>query len=286
MSEGGQFQEAEVIQRQILQITEKTQGPDASSTIFALGSLGQTLEHRGAYAEAEKYLQEALTRFQRTGLANQLDAFICVKELAMLGLLQGYPADAGKLLAEALPRSIQRLGADHYITLFMQRVMGRALADAGRLDEAEARLKETLSAQLLPTASQEHHGTARTQLYLGRVLVEKGKPDEAEPLLKAALTLFRSDVSSKSRPELATQAANWLGAIRLARKDYSNAESLLLSGADQFFRPNAEMSPNERRLAVGHIVKLYEVWGKSEPAAEWRRKLDALPAAHLTEKSQ
>jgi hypothetical protein len=117
-------------------------------------------------------------------------------------------------------------------------------------------------------------GTGRTLLYLGRILVERGKPDEAEPLLQEALKIFGEHLPMK--PELAPQAANWLGAIQVARKDYSNAETLLLSGNDHFFAPATEMSPNERRLAVGHIVKLYQSWDKPEQAATWQKKLDQL----------
>ena len=35
------------------------------------------------------------------------------------------------------------------------------------------------------------------------------------------------------------------------------------------------MSPNEQRLAVGHIVKLYQAWDKPEKAATWQRRLDS-----------
>ena len=194
----------------------------------------------------------------------------------MLRLLQGHPADAEKLLVDALPRSIQSLGPEHYVTLHLQRVFGRVLADEGRLDEAEARLKTTRSAQLRTKINEDPHGTARTELYLGGVLVEEGKPDEAEPLLKEALAFFGEDEASKSRPELAAQAANWLGTIQLGHKDYSGAETLLLPGSDRFFTPGVEMSPNERHVAVGHIVSLYAAWGKQEQAAVWQKKLDAL----------
>jgi hypothetical protein len=78
------------------------------------------------------------------------------------------------------------------------------------------------------------------------------------------------------KPELSPQAANWLGAIEVARKNYPEAETQLLSGTDQFFLPSAEMSPHERRLAVGHIVKLYEAWNKPDQAAAWQKKLDQL----------
>jgi len=158
--------------------------------------------------------------------------------------------------------------------LQIQRILARAFSEERRLEEAEALGKETLNAQHRVKA--DPYGTARTQLSLGRVLVENGKPDEAEPLLQESLKFFRGDVSSKSRPELAAQVANWLGAIQVARKAYPEAESLLLSGSDAFFAPGAEMSPNERRVAVSHILKLYRDWGKPEQTAIWQKKLDGL----------
>ena len=96
--------------------------------------------------------------------------------------------------------------------------------------------------------------------------------------------MFRQDAASKPTPELAAQAENWLGVIQLARKAYPEAEALMLPGADQLFAAKAEMSPNERRVAVGHIVKLYEAWDRPKEAAAWQRKLDGLakpPANNL-----
>ena len=123
-------------------------------------------------------------------------------------------------------------------------------------------------------------GTGRALLVLGRALVEQGKLDEAEPLLKEALTVFREH--NPKREALAAQAANWLGAIQVDRKAYPEAEALLLPDSDQFFAPTAEMSPNERRLAVGHIVKLYQAWDRPKDAAAWQRKLDELAKPQAT----
>jgi hypothetical protein len=36
------------------------------------------------------------------------------------------------------------------------------------------------------------------------------------------------------------------------------------------------MSPNERRVAIGHIVSLYQAWGKPEQTVTWQKKLDGL----------
>jgi tetratricopeptide (TPR) repeat protein len=210
---------------------------------------------------------------QRNGWADRQDGIICVKELALARLEQGDPAEAEKLLEEVRPRAIQKLGPDHLMTLHVQRVLARALAEEGKLDKAEVLCKETLNARRRSKASQEAYGTARTQLILGRVLVQGGKLDEAEPLLQEALAFFREDPVSKPRPELAAQAANWLGAIQLARKNYPEAGTLLLQDPDQFFTPAVDMTPNERRLAVGHIVNFYQATGKPDLAANWQRKL-------------
>ncbi len=276
LAEQGKLQEAEPIARQILQIRERVLGPNDPATISSLGDFGELLQLRGSNAEAEPYVREALTRLQRNGFADKHDGFLCVKELAMTRLLQGDPAEAGKLLEEALVRARKRLGPDNVLTLFIQRVLVRALAEEGRLVEAEALGKETLNARLSTRANQDDVGTGRTLLYLGRVLVEESKLDEAEPRLQEALTIFRKDASIKARPELAGQAANWLGAIQLARKAYPQAEALMLPGSERFFAADVEMSPHERRLAVGHIVKLYEAWDRPKDAAAWQGKLDNL----------
>ena len=194
----------------------------------------------------------------------------------MCRLQQGDPAGAVKSLEEISPRAVTNLGPDHMITLHVQRVLGRALAEKGELARAEKLCKETLDLRSRSQASQEAYGTARTQLTLGRVLVEQGKPEEAEPVLQAALKFFREDPVSKPRPELAAQAANWLGTIQLQRKDYAKAEPLLLSGSDQFFAPASDMTPSERRVAVGHIVRLYQAWEKPEQAGGWQKKLATL----------
>jgi serine/threonine protein kinase len=276
--ETGQSQEAERLARQVLQIRQRL-WQDDPDTIHSLENLGLVLSARGgAWAEAEHYIREARARFERLqpGFADTQNGLSCIKEIAILRLLQGDPAEAEKLMEEALPRARQRLGPDHNYTLFIQRVLVRALAEVGRLDEAEALGKETLDARLRTRVNQDEFGTARTMLYLGRVLVQENKLDEAEPWLQEALTTFLRDGSMKSRPELAAQAENWLGAIQIGRKAYPQAEALMLPGSGLFFAAKAEISPNERRLAVGHIVRLYEAWEKPEEAAVWRQKLDGL----------
>jgi tetratricopeptide (TPR) repeat protein len=278
LSEGGQLREAEALYLEVLQDMEKVLGPDDFGTICALVSLGQTFSLQGSQREAERCLAESLSRFKRTGCEDRQDALNCAKELALLRLLQGRPADAEKVMTNILPRAIHKLTSEHYLTLQLQRVLARAYADQGRLDKAAALCNEALEVQRRTKADQDGQGAARTQLILGRVLVEQGKLDEAEPHLQDALIFFRSDAAQKPKPELAAQSANWLGAIQLARNDYAQAATNLLSGWEPFFARTAEMSPNERRLAVGHIISLYQALGNPEQIAVWQKKLESLPA--------
>ena len=76
------------------------------------------------------------------------------------------------------------------------------------------------------------------------------------------------------------------GEIAATYDAYPEAEALLLSNSDSFFSPEAEMSPQERGLAVGHIVKHYENWGKPSEAAKWKAKLNALAQTQLNAKVQ
>jgi serine/threonine protein kinase len=274
--DGGKFQEATPIVRRTFQVRERVMGPDDYDTICSLGDLGQCLSVSGGWAEAEPYYQEALKRFERKGWVDRRESLLCVKEVAFARLMQGDPKEADKLLTEMIPRAERILGTNAMLTLQFQRVRARALIEERRFDEAEVLTKTALAARR--HQASDLRGTAYTLLYLGRLLVEEGKLVEAEPHLQEALTIFRERLPGK--PELAAQAANWLGVIQTQRRNYTDAESLLLSGAEQLFTPAAEMSPNERRLAVGHIISLYQAWEKPDQAGVWQKKFETLATVH------
>ena len=165
-------------------------------------------------------------------------------------------------------------------TMQFNRVRARALAEEGHLPEAEALAEEILA--LRRSQTSDVRGNAYTLLYLGRFQLQRGKLAEAEPHLRDALKIFGEHLATK--PDLAAQAANWLAVILVARKDYTNAETLLLSGVDQILGPAAEMSPNERRLAVSNIFNLYQAWGRPDQAAVWQKKLDQLAESQALNK--
>jgi eukaryotic-like serine/threonine-protein kinase len=269
----GRLVEAEQLGRQILHTCEQALGPDDSLTLDALRNLGGILSQLGDHEQSEQLERKGLARSRLT--KNREQELWAVNQIAMQRMLQDDAEGANKLLAEAVPSAALEFGAESSLVLWTQRIWARALADLDQLERAETLAKSTLEYKRLTPDSL---GIARTALILGRVLAQQNKLAEAEPLLQEALTFFREHPIGK-RDALAVQAANWLGAIRVAGKAYREAETLLLSGSDELFSPAAEMSPTERRLAVSHLVSLYKAWGNPHETAFWQTKLDALASS-------
>jgi tetratricopeptide (TPR) repeat protein len=260
---------------------ERVFGPDDLDSINELQNLALVVGSLGDYAAAERDVREALQRYARTGKTDDENAMNAVNSLALYRQFQGDPRGAERLLTEAYPRASRLLGPMHPLTLHVQFRLARVLAEEGRLIEAEELAKKTLTARqhILPANSGS---TAASLLLLGRILVERAQPgalDEAESLLQQARTIFIEHLATL--PELAAEAENWLGTIRLARNDYPGAEGILLQNAERLIVPTSDVSPNERRAAIGHIVQLYQAWGKPTQVANWQRKLESFDHSPL-----
>jgi serine/threonine protein kinase len=266
------FAEAEPLARQVLQIRERLFGPYDFDTINAYGDLAYVLFNQGEFAKGERYAREELERFKGHGFGDKPNAFFSQNNLAFFHFVRGNVKEAEKLLLEERPRAISIFGPESPVTLQVQHLLARVLAEQNRLDNAEALASETLAARRRVSPGQESLG--RTLLVLGNVLIQKSKFEEAEPLLREALTLFREHYPRK--PELAAQAANALGAIAAERRDYPAAEKLFLSNPDSLLLPVAGMSLKEQRTTIGRIIQLYQNWGKVEQANRWQQKLDAI----------
>jgi tetratricopeptide (TPR) repeat protein len=272
----GKLEKSLELTRQNAADYERIFGPDDLDSINELQNLALVLGSLGGYAEAERDIREALKRYARSGKTDDENAINGVNSLALYRQYQGDLREAERLLMEAHPRAVRILGLVHPLTLHLKFRLARVLAEEGRLPEAEELARKALITRqkILPANSGS---TAASMLLLGRILVEQAQadpPDEAESLLQQARTIFIEHLALK--PELAAAAENWLGAIRLERNDYPGAERLLLQNADRLFLPTGELSPNERRLAICHLVKLYRAWKKPDEAAKWQGKLDEL----------
>jgi hypothetical protein len=68
----------------------------------------------------------------------------------------------------------------------------------------------------------------------------------------------------------------------LGQKKYAEAEPLLIQGYHGLKERESNLPKGSRtplKDAGEPLVRLYEVWGKPEKAAEWRQKLEASRSA-------
>ncbi len=104
-------------------------------------------------------------------------------------------------------------------------------------------------------------------------LIRNGRHAEAEPILRESLA-----IRQKVQPDDWTTyfVRSSLGSSLLGQKKYGEAESDLLQAYEG-------LKARERQIptlfakafladAAGRIIRLYEAWGKTEKAAEWRAK--------------
>jgi tetratricopeptide (TPR) repeat protein len=270
------LEQAEAIYRQCLEVRGRVLGTNDPEFLVTLGNLGQVLAERGNLEEAERVVRDVIQRRTQAGLAETKDTFANIFNLTVILLVGDRLDEAERMLADAQGRATRLFGAENPAsTLLFQRVHARALTEQGRFQEAEALAAQTLAAHRRVLSSPEAIG--RTLLVLGHIKVEQGDLQQAEPLLAEALQLFREH--SPSKRDFIAQAANWLGAVHLARGAYPEAENLLLTEADQFLARSALLSTAERQAGLRHIVQLYERWKKPDQAALWQHKLDQIPPA-------
>ncbi len=274
----GKLEKALELTRQNVAAYEQAFGRDDLDSANELQNLALVRGSLGNYAEAERDVREALARYARTGKSDHDNAINGVSSLAIYRQYQGDLREAEQLLREAHPRATRVLGPLNPRTLQLQFRLARVLAEAGQMGEAEDLARKALAGrQIAYPATKGSGSTAVAMLLLGRILVVQSGVErlgEAETLLQQARTIFIEQLATK--PELAALTENWLGAIRLAQKDYPAAERLLLQNTGRLFVPTGELSPDERRTAVGHLVELYRAWGKPDEAAKWQQKFDGL----------
>jgi tetratricopeptide (TPR) repeat protein len=251
-------------------------------SMTALQDLAVIYELNGDLTRSQATYQEAKRRFEQTRRLDTYDGINVSYNLAWSHFLLGDLPGAESLLREALARSLRVYNPEYPLTLDIQHRLVRVLAEARRWSEAEDLAEKTLVGRRRVLGAGDGR-TAYSEVVLARLLIQRGQLERAEPLLVDARTIFRGEDFAE-QPRLAAAAENWLGALYLARKDYTRAAEQLLPLAEQFLHLTIQMSPEERRICIGHIISLYQATEKPEKVLEWQAKQGEI--ANLAAKSE
>ncbi|MCP4662024.1 MAG: tetratricopeptide repeat protein, partial [bacterium] len=113
---------------------------------------------------------------------------------------------------------------------------------------------------------------AASLIGLAAVLVSRGAAAEAEALSRQALDVFRQTLPADHWWIPSTESI--LGGSLTGLGRCAEAEPLLLRSYPIVRDRTGERSVHTR-IVLGRLVTLYEAWGKTEKAAEYRALLDA-----------
>jgi len=237
--------------------------PDRVMTDF---QYGQVLYLEGRMNDAGTLFEETLTNLRLLFGTNSRQVANALDALARVRLAQDRIEEAHKLAEEAVDVS-KALGANNFMTGYLQTSLAQVLTHEQKYDEAEKQLREALDvyARSLPP---DHQYIAASEYVLGEVLLATKRLPDAEAMLVASMNRWKRTDSSTWR---AARSASALGEVLYREKRYDEAEKYLVEGY-RGVGPESGADSETKRKARERITRFYTDRGQ-------RHKLDELSLA-------
>jgi serine/threonine protein kinase/tetratricopeptide (TPR) repeat protein len=268
----GKDDRAEQLLQEVLQAHKTTLPPDHPGILSAKKSLGSVYLNQGKYDQAEPLMREVL-QARTAKLGADHDATLNSKHgLARLYYAQGQYAKGEPLFLETIDGMQKTLGIGHPETQYYIHNLALCYQRMKRPNKAEQILRE------LVAYAKQHTGTDSPQYAshlaaLGLPLLDQNRPAEAEKVLRESLAISEKKKSESWRT---FNARSILGGALLAQKKYADAEPFLLQGYQGMKEREAKIRRMDRVAlteTLERLVQLYDAWGKTDKADQWRNKL-------------
>ncbi len=230
-----------------------------------LTNVANALLYRGDFQRAETYYQRGL-EIRRQIAADDPRVATSLRNLAVLHLTRGAPAEAEPLLREALEIRTREYGDDDSRVASVLDPLGRVRLARGDPVQAERLIQRALDIRR-QRLGEEHVNVARSERNLAVILLAEGD------LVTARLILTHAHSSLwRARP-----AGDWrladtdsvLGALLTAEGRYQEAEPCVVGGYRVLLQVRGEHA-SFTRDARRRIAELYEAWGREEQAAAFK----------------
>jgi tetratricopeptide (TPR) repeat protein len=188
LTERARYQEAELLLKQALSITEQEHGSEHLDTARDSVTLAYLYQAQGKYEQAEPlYLRALSIREQQLG-AQHPDTAESLNNLASLYQDQGKYEQAEPLYQRALSIREQQLGPDHPDTATSLNNLAALYRDQGKYEQAEPLYQRALAIYEQQLGAQ-HPNMTYPLNGLAELYRKQGKYVEAEPLFKRALAI-------------------------------------------------------------------------------------------------
>jgi len=238
-------------------------------------TLGGVYTSLGLYALADPLLERALETERRVlGLDSRetMDTLFAVGELRYD---EQRFREAEAAYREAAQRRRAVLGADARDTLEADMAVASACMQQNRFDEAERLFRPALERQQRVLGDDDSL-TLNTLNEMSVLYFRQGRYAEGMPFIERAWRLHLK-LFGENAPRTLISQGNLADTLAKLKR-YDEAEQLFRTAITGQERVLGRQHPTTQRT-VAKLVAMYEAWGKSEKAAEWRAKLPKEPAA-------
>lgn len=143
LMENGEYEAAEKSLIEAGEVYRKLFGPDNTATFDNLRLQAQVSYLKGDYQMAKEKIDRVLENYRKTSSPKYISF---ATALTVQGLVQnklGNPAEADRILREALRLRMENLPASHFMTALTQGALGEVLLDERKTDEAEPLIRSS-----------------------------------------------------------------------------------------------------------------------------------------------
>ena len=268
----GKLTEAEQVAREGLSLATNNASKKDPLVAKSLAQLGVIVQDQGRLAEAEDLFRKSLNARKKLFGDNDPTVVQTLNKLSGVLSLEGKQAEAEKINREALKTfSWHKLGQPSDGDSLYSR--GIELYDRGNLTEAETCFRQSLTLR-----RKTRHDVDVTLSALANTLRRQQKFSEAEPLFRECLAMRETNCPNAWYTFFTRMR---LGATLMAKRNYEEAEPLLISGYEGMRQRESGIRDRYIVLeeSIQSLVQLFEDTFRFEKAAEWRTKLTVVQAA-------
>src|SRR5450755_3291043 len=264
LTERARYQEAELLLKQALSITEQEHGSEHLDTARDSVTLAYLYQAQGKYEQAEPlYLRALSIREQQLG-AQHPDTAESLNNLASLYQDQGKYEQAEPLYQRALSIREQQLGPDHPDTATSLNNLASLYWNQGKYEQAEPLYQRALTIDEKALGS-EHPGLATNLNNLAALYRAQGKYEQAEPLYQRALSI-REQQLGPQHPDTAPSLNDLAGLYR-AQGKYEQAEPLYQRALAIYEHVLGPQHPTTQRIRANYAHLLHTMGRDAEAAA-------------------
>jgi eukaryotic-like serine/threonine-protein kinase len=267
----GKLDKALPLFEQTLALRKTRLGPDDPDTLISMNNLAAAHKDNQKLELALPLLEETVRLSKARRGPDNLYTLGSMSNLAWTYRAMGKTNEAARVFLEAATTIEKRGFRDEFAGGIITHLVA-TLEQMLQFAEAESWRRKWLGV-VKAKAGADSGAYAGELGKLGANLIEQKKWTEAELAEREALSILEKTASTSVAKFIVLSE---LGTALLGQRKFADAEPMLVQGYEGLKAREGQMAPPDRRRVVERgeqVVRLYEIWGQPEKAAEWRTRL-------------